>query len=105
MNVFDIAIQFGLDDFFDNNRVERVITHMHQQFDFLNPNKTFSTQEMSTYKLVKYMVSSPSKFYYSPIGKWRTATILYILYVFIVTIICTQQNYLYTEITGIILNG
>eukprot|EP01083_Nonionella_stella_P211431 764500_1 len=28
MNVFDIAIQFGLDDFFDNNRVDRVITHM-----------------------------------------------------------------------------
>lgn len=43
MNVFDIAIQFELDDFFDNNRVDRVITHMHQQFDFV---KLFSIQNV-----------------------------------------------------------
>ena len=41
MNVFDIAIQFGLDDFFDNNRVDRVITHMHHQFGVFSLSTSF----------------------------------------------------------------
>ena len=47
------------------------------------------------------MVKSPSKFYYSPIGKWWTSTFLYCIYVAVVTIVVQTWTYLYEDWHGL----
>jgi hypothetical protein len=95
MNVLDIAIKYELDNFVDNNRVDRIMTHLWEQFDFLNPNVTFRTSELSLWKLLKFLVTSPAKFYYTPLGKYWTASVMYCAYVAVVTYVCLLRNYLH----------
>eukprot|EP01084_Bolivina_argentea_P089906 162100_1 len=70
MNIFDIAIQLSVGDFFNNTRVDRIVTHMYQQYYFLRPDIAFAVKEINLYDLFKKIVTSPATFYYCPIGKW-----------------------------------
>ena len=59
MNVLDMVIQFGLDDFCHTKRpgwerMEVIITRMNQHFQVLGPSARFGHREMSTYKVTRY---------------------------------------------------
>ena len=68
MSIFDIALEFEMSDFLDNNRVGRIMTHMWLNNDFLNPNLTFATKEYTFDELAAYLIKKPNHFYYSPVG-------------------------------------
>ena len=97
MSVFEIAINYEMSDFFDNNRVDRIMGHMWSQFDFLNPNLNFRTKDIDLYEVVHFLFYHPAKFYFSPVGRYYIQSVMYVAYVALITVVCEQQAYLYTK--------
>eukprot|EP01084_Bolivina_argentea_P307706 531894_1 len=99
MNVFEIAINYEMSDFFDNNRVDIIFRQMWSQFEFLNPNTKYRNTDMDLYETLRFLLYHPAKFYFTPIGRYYIQSIMYLLYVILVTIVSEQQAYLYSDIS------
>ena len=102
LSILEIGLQKDLADFFDNNRVDRIITHQFTEYEMLQPNKSFRTNEIDTSELFIFLVTTPAKFFYSPIGKYFTWAFAYFVYIIVVTIVvieapCVYVYYIVTE--------
>merc|ERR1719242_857157 len=98
MSVFEIAITYEMSNFFDNNRVDRIMGHMWSQFDFLDPRVNFRTAEIDLYELLEFLFLHPAKFYFSPVGRYYIQGVMYMAYVGMITYVMEQQQYLYGEV-------
>ena len=99
MSVFEIAIAYEMSDFFDNNRVDRIMGHMWSQFDFLNPALNFRTRDIDLYEMLKFLCYHPAQFYFSPVGRYYIQSLMYIAYVALITVVSEQQAYLYESLS------
>lgn len=95
MSVFEIAINYEMTNFFDNNRVDRIMGHMWSQFDFLDPRANFRTTEIDLYELLTFLFWHPAKFYFSPVGRYYIQSVMYVAYVAMITLVMEDQQYLY----------
>ncbi len=80
-----MAMELELEEFFVFNRVGRVCSQMWSEYDFVNPNRQFRTQDIELDESFLLILRNPGKFYFTPLGKFYSAIILYMAYLFIVT--------------------
>ena len=65
-SVFQIAMRYEVIDFLNNSRVQRLLAHMWSEFDVLNPDKVFRTEEIGHSELLVRLVKAPNHFFYCP---------------------------------------
>ena len=58
-------------------RVDDIMTHMHQKLSVLNPQKKFYHTQKTMMQMAKFMLVAPANFFYSAMGQWWTETFLY----------------------------
>eukprot|EP01084_Bolivina_argentea_P167991 291427_1 len=93
LSVFEIAIKYEIDDFMDDSRIQMIMVHMYSEFDFLNPAKQFRTTDIELYQVLTFLLWKPAYFYYCPVGRFWTESVMYITYILIVTSVIYTKNY------------
>ena len=63
------------------------------EFDFLDPQKNYRTQDISLFELLDRLTKQPARFYYCPVGRYWTESVMYMVYIIVVTIVVYEANY------------
>ena len=82
-----IALKHEIEIFLDCPRIQMIMIHLYSEFDFLNPKYPFRTSMLSSRETLKKFIINPTEFYYCPVGRFYIESLMYILYVFVVTYI------------------
>merc|ERR1719206_1208946 len=85
MSVFELAIKYEICDFMDDSRIQMLMAHMWSEFDFLDPAVNFRMKDITLFELLGRLVKSPAPFYYCPVGRYWTESVMYMVYVLLVT--------------------
>ena len=78
-------MKYQIIDCMNNARVQRLLGHLWSEFDFLNPHHNFRTEEIGYPDLLGRLIKKPNHFYYCPVGGYWIESIMYCVYVGIVT--------------------
>ncbi|ETO16910.1 hypothetical protein RFI_20427, partial [Reticulomyxa filosa] len=100
MSIFDIALRFHLEKFLEFHRLAPLMLQMWYRVEYLNPKKNFLQTERN-FDYIMRLMKSPARFYFSPIGQYIVASVLYIFYVFYLSYI----TYVTYEMLQLILEG
>eukprot|EP01083_Nonionella_stella_P075424 205042_1 len=92
-SVFQIAIKYHMIDFLDNARAQRLLAHLWSEFDFLNPHKNFRSGEIGYPELLHRLITKPNQFYYCPVGGYWIDSVMYLLYVAVVTTVAYKNEH------------
>ena len=66
---------------------------IYSEFDFLNPQKNYRTQDIELYELLSLLTKDPARFYYCPVGRYWVESVMYMVYILVVTIVIYEANY------------
>ena len=93
LSAFEVAIKYEIHEFMDDSRIQMLMAHMWSEFDFLDPAKNFRTQDIGLFDLLWLLAASPAQFYYCPVGRFWTESVMYIAYVLLVTFVVDDHIY------------
>eukprot|EP01083_Nonionella_stella_P161426 528743_1 len=100
MSALDMALEFKLQTFVSNNRVERVTTSIMNNFEFLKPKNRADAFEIEPISLDLIWVKLLQKeFYLTPLGLYVTTVLLYLCYLTLFTYLSVQRMQVYDQIT------
>eukprot|EP01083_Nonionella_stella_P207975 755059_1 len=102
LSVFEIAIKYGIDDFMDDSRIQMLMAHMWSEFDFLNPSENYKTTDIELFELLGRLSKQPARFYYCPVGRYWTESVMFMVYICVVSSVVYEANYeLSSDLSGI----
>eukprot|EP01083_Nonionella_stella_P061283 159736_1 len=101
LSVFEIVLKYEICDFMDDSRIQMLMAQMWCQYDFLDPATNFRTSDMELFEVMTLLVRQPSRFYYCPVGRYWTSSVMYLVYICVVSSVILEQNYeLASHLTG-----
>ena len=115
MSALDMALEYQLQSFVANNRIERITSSIMHDYEFLKPknrSQSFEIDQVSVH-LVWRKLRTPH-FFFTPLGLFTTQVILYIIYLGIFTEVSISlgsdhrqvwDNFTWYEIFFWVLNG
>ena len=96
--IIEIALKYNLTSFLEDPRIVRVFNVVwFGALDFLDPKFNFGNSELTLPEVYGRLLSNPGKFYFSPIGKFYSRSVLYLVFLFLFTYVTYQQVYYYED--------
>ena len=99
MSIWEIAVKYKLDDFLDFHRLQPIISHLWNDFQYLDPSKQFESTPLRMDMLLRELWDRPKQWYYSPIGLYILTSVFYIMYVVVITILVWRRQYPYHSVS------
>ena len=101
MSALDMALDFGLTQFVADQRIERVVTSIMNDFEFLRPrnrDEAFEIDPLSVKLIWRKMFYT--QFYFTPLGTYTTEVFLYFCYMFLFTMLSLEQFRVYDPMSS-----
>eukprot|EP01084_Bolivina_argentea_P241321 405153_1 len=85
--ILQIAFMYNIYEYMDDSRIQMLMSRVWSEFNLLDPHDDtiFTGADITLAESWFKLLKTPAQFYYVPVGRFWIESIMYIIYVFIVT--------------------